>query len=293
MTAKDPTSASARETFNLGEPVSVVGVCLDEEMWRFLGLFAGSTGLIQLRARFGDHRGTPDQDAVLESLGRLAPDICLIDFDKNRQTAAIVAERVHSSLPETAVFAVSSQTHPEAILEAMRSGCGEYLVKPIDREQLVKAVARIGARRKEKDEQGRAQILAFMGSKGGCGTTTLATQLGALLSSSFSRNSLLLDLHPDFGDAALYLKLTKSRFHFFELLENTDRLDADFLHSFVMRHSSGLELIPAPEGSVANREALPAGALTHTLSFLRQRYEFILLDLPPALNDENLTAIQD
>jgi pilus assembly protein CpaE len=29
------------------------------------------------------------------------------------------------------------------------------------------------------------------------------------------------------------------------------------------------------------------------LSFLRQRYEFILLDLPPALNDENLTAIQD
>ena len=293
MTAKDPTSASARETFNLGESVSVVGVCVDEEMWRFLGLFAGSTGLIQLRARFGNDRGTPDQEAVLESLGCLAPDICLIDFDKNRQTAVIVAERVHSSLPETAVFAVSSQTHPEAILEAMRSGCGEYLVKPIDREQLVKAVARIGARRKEKQEQGRAQILAFMGSKGGCGTTTLATQLGALLANSFSRSSLLLDLHPDFGDAALYLKLTKSRFHFFELLENTDRLDADFLQSFVMRHSSGLELIPAPEGSVASREALPAGALTHTLSFLRQRYEFILVDLPPALNDENLTVIRD
>jgi pilus assembly protein CpaE len=293
MTAKDPTSASTRETFNLGEPVSVVGVCLDEEMWRFLGLFAGSTGLIQLRARFGDHRGTPDQDAVLESLGRLAPDICLIDFDQNRQTAAIVAERVHSSLPQTAVFAVSSQTRPDAILEAMRSGCGEYLVKPIDREQLVKAVARIAARRKEKQEQGRAQILALMGSKGGCGTTTLATQLGALLANSFSRSSLLLDLHPDFGDAALYLKLTKSRFHFFELLEGTDRLDADFLQSFVLRHSSGLELIPAPEGSVASREALPAGALTHTLSFLRQRYEFILVDLPPALNDENLTVIRD
>src|SRR5260370_3194012 len=101
MTAKDPTSASARETFNLGEPVSVVGVCVDEDMWRFLGLFAGSTGLIQLRARFGDHRGTPDQDAVLESLGSLAPDICLIDFDTNRQTPAIVAEPVHTSLPET------------------------------------------------------------------------------------------------------------------------------------------------------------------------------------------------
>jgi pilus assembly protein CpaE len=293
MMAKDPTDAVPRESFYLGESVSVVGICVDEEVWRFLGLFAGSTGLVQLRARVGDYRSAQDQDALLEQLGNPAPDICLVDFDKDRAGAAIVAERIHSGLPDTAVFAVSSQTHPDAILEAMRAGCGEYLVKPIDREQLVRAVARIVARRKEKQEQGRAQILAFMGSKGGCGTTTLATQLGSLLASSFSRSSLLLDLHPDFGDAALYLKLTKSRFHFFELLENTDRLDADFLQSFVMRHSSGLELIPAPEGSVASREALPAGALTHTLNFLRARYEFILVDLPPALNDENLNVIRD
>ncbi len=293
MTSNDSTSASRRESFNLAEPVSVVGVCVDEEMWRTLGLFADSTGLIKLRGRIGDYRSAHDQDAVLESLGNPAPDVCLVDFDRDRASAAIVAERIHSGLPGTAVFAVSSQTNPDAILEAMRAGCGEYLVKPIDREQLVKAVARIGARRREKQEQGRAQVLAFMGSKGGCGTTTLATQLGALLSSSFSRSSLLLDLHPDFGDAALYLKLTKGRFHFFELLENADRLDADFLQSFVMRHSSGLDLIPAPEGSVASRESLPAGALAHTMNFLRLRYEFILLDLPPALNDENLAVIRD
>jgi len=295
MTANDFTSASRREDFSLGEPVSVVGVCVDEEMWRFLGLFAGSTGLIHLRDRVGDYRATQDQDAFLELLGNLAPDICLVDFDKDRQTASIVAERIHSGLPGTTVFAVSSQTHPEAILEAMRSGCGEYLTKPLEREQLVKAIARIGSRRKEKEkqDQGRAQVLAFMGAKGGCGTTTLATQLGALLASSCARSSLLLDLHPDFGDAALYLKLTKGRFHFFELLENADRLDADFLQSFVMRHSSGLELIPAPEGSVTSREALPPRALAYTLNFLRLRYEFILVDLPPALNDENLSVIRD
>ena len=293
MTSKDLTGASPRESFYMSEPVSVVGISVDDEVWRFLGLFAGSTGLIQLRNRVGDDRGGLDQDAILENLGSPNPDICLVDFDKDRRGAAIVAERIHTTLPETAVFAVSSQTHPDAILEAMRSGCGEYLVKPIDREQLVKAVARIGARRRDKQEQSRAQILAFMGAKGGCGTTTLVTQFGALLSSSFARSCLLLDLHPDFGDAALYLKLTKSRFHFFELLENTDRLDADFLQSFVMRHSSGLDLIPAPEGSVASRDALPPGALNHTLGFLRARYEFILADLPPSLNGENLTLIRD
>src|ERR1700739_3651104 len=287
MTSKDLTGASPRESFYMSEPVSVVGISVDDEVWRFLGLFAGSTGLIQLRNRVEGDRSGLDQDVVLENLGSPSPDICLIDFDKDRRSAAIVAERIHTALPETAVFAVSSQTQPDAILEAMRAGCGEYLVKPIERGARGKAVARIGPRRRDKQEQGRAQLLAFMGAKGGCGTTTLVTQFGALLASSFARNSLLLDLHPDFGDAALYLKLPKTRFHFFELLENTDRLDADFLQSFVMRHSGGLDLIPAPEGSAATRDAMPPGALIHTLGFLRQRYEFILADLPPSLNDEN------
>jgi pilus assembly protein CpaE len=282
---------TTRESFYMSEPVSVVAVGTDDEIWRFLELFAESTGLIQLRSRIGDRRRF-DQDSVLEHLGDSGPDICLVDFDKDRRTAAIIAERIHTALPETAVFAVSAQTQPEVILEAMRSGCGEYLVKPIDREQLVKAVARIGSRRREKQEQSRGQVLAFMGAKGGCGTTTLVTQFGALLSSSLSRNTLLVDLHPDFGDAALYLKLTKTGFHLFDLLENTERLDDDFLQSFIMKHSSGLQLIPAPEGSVAHRD-LAGGAISHTLGFLRQRYDFILADLPPSLNAENLAVIND
>lgn len=283
---------SAGESFYMSEPVSTVGISLDDEIWRFLGVFAESTGLIQLRSRIGGRNGL-DQDVILEHLGNPSPDICLVDFDKNPRTAAIIAERIHTTLPDTAVFAVSSQTQPDVILEAMRAGCGEYLIKPIDREQLVKALARIGLRRREKREQSRAQILAFMGAKGGCGTTTLVTQFGALLSSSFKRNTLLLDLHPDFGDAALYLKLMKTRFHLFDLLENTDRLDEDFLQSFIMKHSSGLQLIPAPEGSVAHRGDLPPGALTHTLGFLGQRYEFIVADLPPSLNAANLAVISD
>src|SRR5437763_9373700 len=269
MTFKDSSAASPHESVHISEPVSVVGLSLDEEMWRFLALFAKSTGLIELRSRTADSRSGLDKDTGLEHLGTPGPDICLVDFDRDRRGAAIVSERVHTALPQTAVFAVSTQTQQDAILEAMRAGCSEYLTKPIDREQLIKAVGRIGARRRDKQEQGRAQVLAFMGAKGGCGTTTLLTQFGALLSSSFARNCILLDLHPDFGDAALYLKLTKTRFHFFELLENTERLDEDFLQSFVIKHSSGLQLIPAPEGSVSNRDDMPAGARTHASGFRR------------------------
>jgi pilus assembly protein CpaE len=159
------------------------------------------------------------------------------------------------------------------------------------REQLLNAVARVGGRRKEKAQPFRAQVLAFMGAKGGCGVTSLVTQLGALLADSLSKKTLLLDLHPDFGDAALYLGLTKYRYHFFELVENNDRLDSDLLQSFLARHSSGLELIPAPEGNDQPRRILP-GAVAQTLDFLRGRYDYILVDMPPGLNDENLEMIR-
>src|SRR5260370_34107018 len=130
MPAKEPTSASARQSFYLGEPVSVVGVCVEEEMWRFLGLFAGSTGLIQLRARVGDYRSAQDQDAILECLGNPAPVICLVDFDKDRRNAAMVTERIHSVLPDTAVLRASTYTQHGAILYAIPPSLGGHLVLP-------------------------------------------------------------------------------------------------------------------------------------------------------------------
>jgi len=203
----------------------------------------------------------------------------------------LVAERIHADSPETSIFAVSSQSQSDLIIQAMRSGCSEYLVKPLDSEQLLNAVARVGGRRREKKEQAKAQVLAFIGAKGGCGVTTIATQIGASLAKTYSRRVLIVDLHHDFGDAALYLGLTKYRYHAYELVENTDRLDAELLQSFVLHHKSGLDLIPAPQGNEPARPITP-GALAQTFEFLRLRYEYILVDLPPGLNDEHLELIR-
>jgi len=285
MPARD-TVNTPREGFSPSDPLSVITVCLDKETWGTLKLFADSAPLIRLQKHLNEYR-VDDHDSVLEWIGSPAPDVCLLDFDKDRRSAAVAAERIHSDAPETAIFAVSSQSQPDLIIQAMRSGCSEYLLKPLDTEQLLNAVARVGGRRKERKDIEKAQVVAFVGAKGGSGVTTLATQIGAMMASSHSKKTLLVDLHPDVGDAALYLRLTKYRYHSFELLENTDRLDAELLQSFVLHHSSGLDLIPAPEAIEPARQ-VHHGAIAQVLDFLRLRYEFVLVDLPPVLNDENL-----
>src|SRR2546422_1563245 len=285
MPAKD-TRNGPRDGFSPGEPLSLISVCLDKETWGTLKLFADSAPVVRLQKHLGEYR-IDDHESVLEWIGNPAPNVCLIDFDKDRRSAAMVAERIHADAPETAIFAVSSQSQPDLIIQAMRSGCGEYLVKPIDREQLLSALARVGGRKKEKKEHYRAQVLAFIGAKGGCGVTTLVTQLGALLANSYSRKTLIIDLHPDMGDAALYLRLTKYNYHSFELLENSDRLDAEFLQSFILQHSSGLDVIPAPE-AVEPAPTSPSSGIGIPFDFICSCIIFVFVDLPPVLTAESL-----
>jgi pilus assembly protein CpaE len=290
MTAKDPVKSATRETLPSGDPLSVVGICLDNDTWEVLKQFADSVPLLRLDRHLGEYR-VDDHDSVLDWIGSPAPDVCLLDFDHDRRSAALVAERIHAEAPETAIFAVSSESQSDLIIQAMRSGCSEYLGKPLDPEPLLNAIARVGGRRREKKEQAKAQVLAFVGAKGGCGVSTIVTQLGALMAKTYSRRVLIVDLHQDFGDAALYLGLTKYRYHSYELVENTDRLDAELLQSFVLHHSSGVDLIPAPQGTEPARP-ITHGALAQTFEFLRLRYEFILVDLPPGLNDEHLELLR-
>src|SRR5881398_1933807 len=172
MTSKNPAQASSRVSIPPSEPLSVVSICLDKETWGILKSFVDSTPVVRLQKHLSDYR-VDDHESVLEWVGYPPPDICLLDFDSDRRSAALVAERIHAEAPETAIFAVSSQSQPDQIIQAMRSGCSEYLEKPLDSEQLLNAIARVGGRRREKKEQAKAQVLAFVGAKGGCGVTTI------------------------------------------------------------------------------------------------------------------------
>lgn len=269
-------------------PVSVTSIGLDDETSDFVKRFAEAVPMVRLRPPLPTYH----QEDVRAWIGNPPPDVCLLDFDKNRSNAATVAERIHAGAPETSIFAISSEAQSELIIEAMRSGCSEYLRKPLGREEFLNAVARVSVRkREEKKAVHTAQVLTFVGAKGGCGVTTLVTLMGALLAKNHSKRVLLIDLHPDFGDVGLYLRLTKHRHHSFELVENIDRLDAEFLQSFVVHHPSGLDLIPAPESQETTREVLP-GDIVKALEFLRPLYDLILVDSAVGLTEQNLELVR-
>jgi pilus assembly protein CpaE len=275
MFPSDRKNASSSDSSG-SQQLSVLTIALDRESQRLLKLWLSTASLREVPSY-------PEDNAFLESMETSAPDVCLIDFDKDSSKAFLIAEHIRQESPDTAIFAVSSDAQPDVIIQAMRSGCREYLFKPLVRDQLLQAITRAGGRR-ERKERSNSHIMTFIGAKGGCGVTTIATQLAALLASSGSKKTLLLDLHPSLGDAALYLGFTNSKYHAYELMENTDRLDAALLQSIALHHSSGLDILPAPNDFENTRHA-GSGAISQMFNFLRIWYEFILIDIPAGLNE--------
>lgn len=274
--------------FQLGGPVGLATICLDSKSAQGLADFAASTPLVRLQAELADYL-TEDRDLPAQWTRSSQFDICVIDFDRDRSRARTTAEKIHAALPEVAVFAVSSDSQPDLIIQAMRSGCSEYLLKPLTHDQLLQSIARVAA--KKKESQTNAQIVVFLGAKGGVGVTMMATHLGAILVKSHSRRTLLVDLHPTMGDAELYLGLLKYQYCFRDLAENAERLDTDLLQSFVLHHRSGLDLLPAPSSPHPTRRVRPE-AIGTTIDFLRYCYDVLLVDCPPGLSEETLEVVQ-
>ena len=178
--------------------------------------------------------------------------------------------RQHPAVP---VLLILSSLDPALMLEAMRVGVKECLQYPFAAEDLDNAIARIVASR---DTGPGGDVFAFLGAKGGVGTTTAAVNVAVELSRLRSESVLLVDLHLAYGDAAIYLG-AEPRFSIADALENTHRLDSAFLKSLCVKAKSGPELLAAPDRNLAF--PVDAGRVRLLIEAAARSYRYVVVDL--------------
>ncbi len=217
--------------------------------------------------------------------------ICIIDFDDGEESDRF-AQRLQDGCDNgLAIFAASQDPSPERIIGAMRSGCSEYLLKPFQPDGVLGALAHVEARRQGKLQVQKGRVITLMGAKGGTGVTSLALHLALNLVERHQLKCLLVDEHPTLGDASLYLGLARHQYSFYELVHNTDRLDVDLLQGFLSKHASGLDVLDSPEAIHVFPHA-SSEAIEHTLAFLTENYQFVIIDAPPGLTEDTCAAIR-
>jgi pilus assembly protein CpaE len=216
----------------------------------------------------------------LQALRSQAPEVIFLDLEDAPALAIKFAQFLIDQNPALLFIAVGPTLSSDQLLAAMRAGVSEYLPKPVDPDDLKGAAFRAAQklRKPSGDARTSGKILAFFSPKGGGGSTTLATNLAIVVHRTTHKRTLLVDLDLEMGESALVLGV-QPRFNFVDFVENFRRMDAGLLASYIERHESGVHLLSAPF-QPEKAEAVTADQIRRILSFLRQHYDYIIVDTP-------------
>ncbi len=200
----------------------------------------------------------------------------IIDVDSDPDYAFALAESLCAN-GRTYVMAYSAKADMKLAVRFMRAGVREFFTLPLDPAEVSAAFVRASTRRAAppRGERAAARLFVFLGAKGGCGVTTLASNFALALAQESDKNTLLIDLGLPIGDVAINLGIVTD-YSVATALQNPHRLDANMLSTLVVRHSSGLSVLAAPTDFPENPPS--RDAVDKLLALTRETYDFVVVD---------------
>ena len=231
--------------------------------------------------------GGDDAEQLHGEIVRLKPAAAIITLGTNTDQAIGLIQKLHSECPSTAIISAAQNASGDLILQSLRAGAREFLNLPIGASELRTVLDRV-----EEFSAGQVQapkkkgrMVAVFSSKGGCGTSFIATNLAA----SNATPTALVDLNLQAGDLPLFLGIDP-KYSIADMVENRARLDDALIASFVTPYSSKLSLLAAPREADAADEIEPEHVF-EVLQRLRESYDYVVLDPQHTFDAITLAAL--
>jgi pilus assembly protein CpaE len=216
------------------------------------------------------------------------PGLILVEVDLPDVDGYEVCRALRSD-PATATAAIlihSARSDVADKVAGFKAGANDYIVKPAVPAELV---ARIRAAMRT-EEQTLAPVVTLWGTKGGVGTTTVATNLAVALQSKTGKRVTLVDASILGGTLEVLLNLAP-RHTMADLLPRLDDLDSELLSSVLAQHSSGVRVLLSPPWSL-NGDSVQPTQLERILAWLQQASDYVIIDTSPSLDAGTLRVLQ-
>lgn len=230
-----------------------------------------------------------DEPALLSQAVKQFPaDVVLMNLDPSPEYILPLVGEVVSGNPHLHFFATSTCTDGPLILKVMRTGIKEFLPKPIDTKSLAEAIEKIATTRTHKPPQGR--LITVMGTSGGVGATTLATNLAVELATMTTERVVVADLDYRFGQVATLLDVDPT-YTLADLCHSPEQLELQVIERALVKHASGVQVLARP-ASFAQADSITAASCVGLLSALLQHSAYVIAD-GPSRWESNAKAIFD
>jgi len=174
------------------------------------------------------------------------------------------------------VVALGERNDVQLYRRVLEAGAADYLVKPIDAVALNAAFAKLEGPAVAVGQKGR--LVAFIGARGGIGTSGVAANCAWILAETLRRKVILVDFDVHFGTLALQLDVQPTN-GLSEALIDPERVDQMFLDNAAVHLGKQLHLLASEENLDAARPTDANGTKTF-LQGTAKSADIVLVDLP-------------
>ena len=220
------------------------------------------------------------------------PDLLVLDGVLG-DPAALVAEldEVHPTVPQVVVL---EESEGDLINECVIAGARACLVRPLAYDALAQTLLRVhetGVRRRKQagGDEKKGRIITVRGAKGGSGVTVIAANLAVAIRRLSERSVVLVDANFFGADAGVALNLAPEQ-SVADLAARVQALDDDVIEGTLARHPTGVALLAAPP-ELERAEAVAPEELQQILEALRERFEYVVVDSSPFLDQNTLVTL--
>jgi pilus assembly protein CpaE len=177
--------------------------------------------------------------------------------------------------PSTKVLVIGYANDVALYRKLMALGVGEYVVAPVDTMSLIAAVARLY---QEAGAKKLGRTIAFVGAKGGVGSSAIAHNVGATLARLYDCDAIVADMDLPFGSAGLDFNIEPVK-GIEEVLEDESRIDDVLLERLLVKRGDHLSILPAP-AQLKHSHDLPEKVFERLIEVVQSNVPFVVLDLP-------------
>ncbi len=179
--------------------------------------------------------------------------------------------------PGTKVVVIGHVNDVELYRGLMQRGVSEYLVAPVDMMGIIRTVAGLYA---ERATRPLGRTVAFIGGKGGVGSSMVAHNVGWAIARAFENDVVVADLDLAFGTAGLDFNQDPTQ-GIAEAVSAPDRVDDNFLDRLLARCSDHLSLLAAP-ATLDRTYDFGENAFEQVIDVAQAGVPAVILDLPHA-----------
>lgn len=177
--------------------------------------------------------------------------------------------------PKTKVIIISEKNDVDFYRRLIENGITDELVFPFRSNAVIDAIARAW---KDVADTKIGLMTAFIGSRGGTGSSTVAHNVAVAMSKKLETNVLLADLDLQFGTVGIDFDVDGS-YGMNEVLRSADRLDDVLLNRLALKYDENLFIL-ASETSLDRTADIHRGAIERLTEVTHTSPRHVILDIP-------------